>query len=162
MKTDNIVRAITEEYRLTGDDAVKRRSMAFVVPARCNGMRSSKNITAMTGLSLFDADHVPPEQLPALMERAKADPHTLLCYVTISGQGMRVIYRYELSADEQLESQKKFYRRVFTAGTRYYEALLGVEGDAACKDTRRASTSTRTILAPSPTRACSLRPIIST
>jgi predicted P-loop ATPase len=88
----------------------------------------------MTGVSLCDVDHVPPERLPELLSKAKADPHTLLCYVTISGSGIRILFRYNLDAALPLESQKRFYRLAFDFGNRYYSELLGFETDGQCKD----------------------------
>jgi hypothetical protein len=51
--------------------------------------------------------------LEALRARAVADPHTVMCYRTISGEGLRVIFRYELEAAYSLVQQ---YFRVPTPG----------------------------------------------
>ena len=54
-----------------------------------------------------------------LKERICHDAHTLLCYVTRSGNGLRVIYRYE--GDD--------YPAAFAMGNDYYAHLIGKESD---------------------------------
>lgn len=55
----------------------------------------------MTGLAMVDVDHVSSQEgggsqpLETLFGRLCGDPHTLLCYRTISGDGIRVVFRYE-------------------------------------------------------------------
>ena len=44
---------------------------------------------------MVDFDHVPPEKMTEAVIRTKNDKHTKLCYVTISGAGMRVIASVE-------------------------------------------------------------------
>ena len=65
------------------------------------------------------------------------DPHTLLCYTTISGEGLRVLYRYELDEAFPLKQQIQFYRKAFAAGNAYYGRLIGAETDEKCKNVTR-------------------------
>ena len=44
---------------------------------------------------LVDIDHLEKAALPELLKRIVADPHTLLTYTTISGAGIRILYRVE-------------------------------------------------------------------
>lgn len=66
----------------------------------------------MTGLAMVDVDHVSSQEgggsqpLETLFGRLCGDPHTLLCYRTISGDGIRVVFRYELDDGYDLEQQK--------------------------------------------------------
>lgn len=43
----------------------------------------------------MDIDHLEKAALPELLKRIVADPHTLLTYTTISGAGIRILYRME-------------------------------------------------------------------
>ena len=80
----------------------------------------------------------PKRKLEVLMRQVCDDPHTLLCYRTISGDGLRIIFRYEVE-DGDLKQQKEFYKRVFLAGNNYYAQLLNVKIDEKCKNVTRLS-----------------------
>ena len=81
-----------------------------------------------------------------------ADPHTMMCYTTISGNGLRVIFKYELpsefrinSADNNVQSAELkrntigYYQSAFFCGNAYYEKLLGCKADMQCKNLTRLS-----------------------
>ena len=67
------------------------------------------------------------------------DPHTLLCYTTISGEGIRVLFRYELDETYELKQQIQFYKKAFMTGNAYYERLIGAKADGQCKNVTRLS-----------------------
>ncbi len=154
IKADEHIRALTESYRVTKNKDVKASSPLFGVAARFEGGKTKGDITRLTGLSLVDVDGphlLPPSPkgegeasggwslLAELWEKAVADPHTLLCYRTISGQGLRVIFRYELDGSFPLEQQMQWYPKAFAAGNAYYAELLGVDTDLQCKNVGRLS-----------------------
>ena len=104
MRTDESVRDLTEKhryYRDLGDTPsakyFKHRMPCFGVAARFAGGKRKEHITALTGLSLVDIDHIAPDQMAEVLEKVRADEHTLLAYTTLSGQGLRVLFRYEAS-----------------------------------------------------------------
>ena len=80
-----------------------------------------------------------------------ADPHTLLCYTTISNKGLRVIYRYQRAVNGQrstVNGQSSTvncqlngvpWRAAFQCGNEYYRQLTGCEYDKACSDYVRLS-----------------------
>ena len=161
IKGNERVKAITESYRVTRDKAVKASSPLFGVAARFEGGKNKGDICRLTGLSMVDIDHVNTYVvgdkiknekvknervkneklglLEALRARAVADPHTVMCYRTISGEGLRVIFRYELEAAYSLEQQMQWYPKAFAAGNAYYAQLLGVATDGKCKNIGRLS-----------------------
>ena len=53
-----------------------------------------------TGLSLVDIDHIPAERMSEVLAIVRGDEHTLLAYVTLSGQGLRILARYTLGVKE--------------------------------------------------------------
>jgi len=65
-----------------------------------------------------------------------ADPHTLLCYVTVSGNGFRVLYRYERE-DVEGHIDATSWRAAFLKGNTYFAELVGHEYDAQCGDYSR-------------------------
>ena len=102
MRTDQSVRDLTEKHRYarsTGDERnasrYKKMMASFGVAARFEGGRQQKHIVELTGLSLVDIDHIPAERMSEVLALVCGDEHTLLAYTTLSGQGLRILFRYE-------------------------------------------------------------------
>lgn len=142
---DPTVRDHTEKYRyyrsLGNTHAAEKEKSScpcFAVAARFDGGKKQADICACTSLSLVDIDHAPSGQLPELFARACNDPYTLLAYITISGEGLRIIYRADCFTDQQ-EQNLKLYPQVYRQGNHYYADLLGCEADEKCKNITRLS-----------------------
>ena len=133
MKEDEKLRFFTESYRKTGNKSYKHDAPLFAVACIFEGGKGKDNIRSLTHLSLVDFDHITEKPddgtLHSLKERICHDAHTLLCYVTMSGNGLRVIYRYE--GDD--------YPAAFAMGNDYYAHLIGKESDPLCKNITRLS-----------------------
>ena len=144
-RSDERVARKTEAHRARPEAGHKDACPLFAVAAVMAGGKRERDIVSMTGLSMVDVDHVggsPNEQKNKLNElflQICADPHTLFCYRTISGNGIRVIFRYELNADDSLDQQIQFYAKVFAYGNDYYERHYGVVADGQCKNVGRLS-----------------------
>lgn len=107
MRTDQSVRDLTEKHRYartTGDEQgasrYKKMMTSFGVAALFEGGRRQQHIVALTGLSLVDIDHIPAERMGEVLALVRGDEHTLLAYTTLSGQGLRILFRYKTNADE--------------------------------------------------------------
>lgn len=137
MCNDTMLRNLTEAYRTTKEKRLKQQCPLFAVACRFQGGKARDNVVAMTGLSLVDFDHL--SDLQEMKQRVCDDPHTLMCYTTVSGEGLRIIFRYELDESQTLEQQIKHYAQAFKAGNEYYERLLGAEADRKCKNVTRLS-----------------------
>lgn len=74
-------------------ERVKHRSPCITPAVQCRGGRRAGHIVGYTGVSMVDLDHVP--DLPATLALLRADPHTFMLYTTLSGEGVRVLYRWE-------------------------------------------------------------------
>ena len=156
MKSDEKLKFFTESYRQTGNKSFKQEAPLFAVACRFEGGKGKDNVKESTKLSLVDFDHVFDEShtdladlnseklntnfsnntnlstLEAQRELKRKiceDAHTLLCYITMSGNGLRIIYRYE--GDD--------YLAAFNMGNDYYERLAGKESDRKCKNITRLS-----------------------
>ncbi len=164
MRTDESVRDYTEKhryYRDLGDTPsakyYKNRMPCFGVAARFAGGKRKEHITALTGLSLVDIDHIAPDQMAAVLEKVHADEHTLLAYTTLSGQGVRVITRFALNTSNDndnvndnclpdgkststLTSTFSNYKQAFLQINEYYAQLTGLATDLQCKNVGRLST----------------------
>ena len=93
MKTDEKLKFLTQSYRLTGKKTYKADAPLFAPACYLEGGKGQDNIRELTHLSLVDFDElfpqVPPDitALNALKQKLCDDPHTLLCYITMSGNG---------------------------------------------------------------------------
>ena len=148
MRCDRRLESLTKAYRQTGSKHIKMETPLFAVACFFDGGKGKENIKGLTGLSMVDFDHISPsgplteEELSALRNKIAGDPHTVMCYTTISGNGLRIIYRYEQPqsktdgvGDHVLEQ----YKAAFYAGNAYYEKLLGMKADMQCKNITRLS-----------------------
>ena len=168
IRYDNDVEYKTENYRKMAsvlgkekaDDEVKRK----MVPACSIGVlfdgngRSAANVLGFTGLALCDIDGLTHGPVPKgevsdysvvddAFLKAKADPHTLMVYRTISGKGLRIIYRYERAAEDSLSTplanrkegggEAISFPAAFLKGNRYFAELVGHDYDAQCSDYSR-------------------------
>ena len=157
IRTDEKLAVFTRSYRQTGSKTFKNESQLFAVPCLFEGGKGRSNIRQLTGMSLVDFDHVFPTDgtadkadsnaLHELKAKIIADPHTLMSYITMSGNGLRVIFTYEIAPEfsgvpkdeEEVKKFETYYQQAFYAGNAYYEKLLGVKADMQCKNITRLS-----------------------
>ena len=169
IRTDEKLAVFTRSYRQTGSKTFKNESQLFAVPCLFEGGKGRSNIRQLTGMSLVDFDHAigseerrvkseesisdgewktyVAKELDILKRKAIADPHTLLCYITMSGNGLRVIFTYEIAPEfsgvpkdeEEVKKFEAYYQQAFYAGNAYYEKLLGAKADMQCKNITRLS-----------------------
>ena len=116
-------------------DKIKRsKSLVFTPAAVFDGKRNGKNRVSYTQYSLVDIDKLEEGQAERLVQLLKDDPYWLLAYITLSGKGLRIIFRVEGVTDEQT------YRKAFYQGNDYYCRLFGITRfDDSVKDTPRGS-----------------------
>ena len=171
IRADQRLQVLTENhrrYRAMGDtaraEAEKQHMPCYSVAVLFSGGKQQKHIVSYTGLSIVDLDHVPSERMAEVLEKVRGDEHTLLAYTTISGEGVRVIFRYTLNrttdcanfTDLSIDSSStlqtnnpsnrcnlwldnKEYRQVFEQGNEYYCNLLHLPYDEKCKNATRIS-----------------------
>lgn len=157
IRTDEKLAVFTRSYRQTGSKTFKNESQLFAVPCLFEGGKGRSNIRQLTGMSLVDFDHVFPTDgtadkadttaLHELKAKIIADPHTLMSYITMSGNGLRVIFTYEIAPEfsgvpkdeEEVKKFEAYYQQAFYAGNAYYEKLLGAKADMQCKNITRQS-----------------------
>ena len=148
MRCDQRLESLTKAYRQTGSKHIKMETPLFAVACFFDGGKGKENIKGLTGLSMVDFDHISPsgplkdEELSALRSKIAGDPHTVMCYTTISGNGLRIIYRYEQpqsKTDGVGDHVFEQYKAAFYAGNAYYEKLLGMKADMQCKNITRLS-----------------------
>ena len=168
IRADQRLQVLTENhrrYRAMGDtaraDAEKQHMPCYSVAVLFSGGKQQKHIVSYTGLSIVDLDHIPSERMAEVLEKVRGDEHTLLAYTTISGEGVRILFRYAVnkttdctdytdsSADgsstlrsnnpRNLWLNNQEYKRVFEQGNEYYCNLLNLPYDEKCKNATRLS-----------------------
>jgi hypothetical protein len=150
IRTSEALRERTEAHRdllKTDKNAatkIKKSLVAFMPATYVNGERCREDVTGLTGLVMCDFDHVPVERLAEIREKVNADEHTVLSYVTLSGQGLRVLPAIA-NPFPQIEGNlldvDHYYQRMFKAVNSHYSQLIGCKYDTACKDLPRLSTA---------------------
>lgn len=149
---DNALHTTTLSYRhcayVQQNSSAAQRAKAsmpcMAVAVRFSGGKQKMNIMEWTGLSLVDIDHVEEQEVPAVLEKIRTDAHTLLAYVTISGRGVRILYRWQLAGENVMDEKEptskanfSCYAQAFRMGNDYYAKLLGKETDRQCKNATR-------------------------
>lgn len=147
IREDETVKNHTEKHRYylsqgltTPASREKAACPCFAVAVRFDGGKQQKDIASWTGFSLADLDHVPAHRMQEVLQGIRADRHTLLSYVTMSGEGIRILFRMELPTEAETGVKTvELYKRAFLAANSYYSRLTGVECDGACKNPTRLS-----------------------
>lgn len=137
--TLDTLRADTEKYRYYKSVSLKKEAeniknnmCNFIPAAIMSGGKQAKNIQTSTGMSMADFDHLPPDDLERCLSLLQADPYVILAYVTISNEGIRVVYLTDIT-------EAKHHADAFSQGNRYYAQLIGHEYDNKCKNIGRTS-----------------------
>ncbi len=171
IRTDQRLQVLTENhrrYRTLGDtaraDAEKNHMPCYSVAVLFSGGKQQKHIVSYTGMSLVDIDHIPAERMSEVLALVRGDEHTLLAYTTLSGQGLRILFRYTVNKTTDcpdytdlltggsstpntnnlsnlcnLWLNNQEYKRVFEQGNEYYCNLLHLPYDEKCKNATRLS-----------------------
>ena len=98
IRTSDTLRAATHSHRQARDagnkalaQQLKSHVPCFAVAVRFSGGKGEGHITGYTGLTLVDLDGIDPERMASAVAAVKADPHTHMAYITLSGHGLRII-----------------------------------------------------------------------
>ena len=140
IRTDKDIEKSTSYARsllAAGDDkgfaSAKCKCGAFIPAAQFSGGRKREHITALTGVSMVDLDHVPDHKMADTLAAIAADPHTFMAYTTTSGHGIRVLFRYTC------QQPQTAYIDAWCWGNEYYSMLTDLPHDEATKDPTRLS-----------------------
>lgn len=146
IKEDKTLVDHTEKFRYyrsqelkAAADREKAACPCFAVAVRFEKGKRKVDICGWTGLTMVDFDHLLQEQVEEVFGRVCTDPHTVLAYTTVSGQGVRVVCRYSLEGETANTDRVACYTRVFQRVNEYYGQLTGCGFDPACKNATRLS-----------------------
>ena len=113
----------------------KASCLNFAVAARFRGGKDEKSIEELTFLGMAEFDHLPPEVVPSLVKTLRGDPHSLLVYVSISGLGVHVLFRYVVPLLSEADKRRyaEIYGAAFDVANRYFSQLTGRGPDQNCR-----------------------------
>lgn len=124
----------SQGFEKDADEIKIKKCPAFTPAAVFEQYRRYNCITGITQYSMVDLDDLTEAEAVRFMELLKDDPYWLLAYITISGKGLRIIYRVEGVTDQ------KTYLKAFYQGNAHYCELFGIAHfDDQVKDMTRSS-----------------------
>lgn len=140
------LKSSTEKYRKMiannlekNAQKVKQWMPALSPVVQCNGGRRRQHFVGLTGVGMCDFDHL--SNVDAAFRKACEDNHAFLVYRTISGNGVRVLFRVEFKDPEGIPDLQKYRGDApgFALANEYFSHLLGAEADMKCKNIGRLS-----------------------
>lgn len=149
IKHDDSVAQKTDLYRQMAQnvsrETAKKEIKEKVMPAFSVGVvfksygRQLSDVEYATGFALCDLDHMDDGRgkMDEVRRSICQDPHTFLCYRTVSGEGFRILYRFVREDNRHLNCE--VYPAAFKKGNDYFQELTGCEYDKACRDVVRLS-----------------------
>jgi len=121
-------------------DIKNRDFKAVIVGALFNNPNSRKadNISQITGLYSIDFDHV--DNLEHYMELLTNDQHTLVAYISPSGNGIKMFVRFKKDYIDDIKKNITYTKeQVFQYLKKYYFDNYGLVVDEQTKDINRCS-----------------------
>lgn len=140
------LKSSTEKYRKMiannlekNAQKVKQWMPALSPVVQCNGGRRRQHFVGLTGVGMCDFDHL--SNVDTAFRKACEDNHAFLVYRTISGNGVRVLFRVEFKDPEGIPDLQKYRGDApgFALANEYFSQLLGAEADMKCKNIGRLS-----------------------
>jgi hypothetical protein len=123
------VRSLIADGKSEEAQEVKKQILAFTPSAVFTEKRLMQYIEMYSGFIHLDFDKLTPEQLEAAKKIIAAIPYTFLCFVSPSGNGLKVF----VEVTTGMEHHDIAYQQV----QQYYEKVTGLKADPSCKDITR-------------------------
>ncbi|MFT3681254.1 MAG: DUF3987 domain-containing protein [Ferruginibacter sp.] len=123
------LRSLIAEGKNEEAQEVKKQILAFTPSAVFREKRLLQYVEMYSGFIHLDFDKLTPEQLEEARQIIAAIPYTFLCFVSPSGNGLKVF----LEVSTGMEHHDIAYQQV----QQYYENATGLKADPSCKDITR-------------------------
>ena len=134
------VKSHTEGYRAflhidkNTADKIKRRLPAISPSVQFKGLgKTIENFHKETLWLMLDYDDVPEKELELIKPKALEIPYTMVYYRTVSGEGFRILLRYERPKGCGL-TVAELHRLAIEKAMSIYDHRLGKASDKQCKD----------------------------
>jgi putative DNA primase/helicase len=120
-----LIESIRKEPDRDKRNKLKKKLRAFTASGVFS-YRKNSNVTTASGFIIADLDHIP--DVTTLMKILKDDPYTWFCFVSPSGDGIKVGIRAKgIKNDAD-------HKTLFAAVEHYFFEVYGIKIDPACKD----------------------------
>lgn len=93
--------------------------------------RNKEGLKSLSGCMVLDIDGLTVEQTNAAKAKLASDPHIVMCFISPSGHGLKVVCRAEFANDRE-------YKAAFDAISQYLDNKYKIELDQSGKDISRA------------------------
>jgi hypothetical protein len=123
------IRRLIAEGKTEEAQTKKQQLPAFTPSATFKDKRLLPNMEQYSGFVHLDFDKLTPEQLNKAFQIITAIPYTFLCFISPSGNGLKVFIEVNTGA----EHHDTAYQQVL----KYYETATGLKADVKCKDITR-------------------------
>ncbi|OSZ80205.1 hypothetical protein CAP36_02840 [Chitinophagaceae bacterium IBVUCB2] len=123
------IRNLIAQGKTEEAQAKKQLLPAFTPSATFKDKRLLPNMEQYSGFVHLDFDKLSPVQLIASFQIIAAIPYTFLCFISPSGNGLKVFIEVKTGA----EHHDTAYQQV----KQYYENATGLKADVKCKDITR-------------------------
>lgn len=137
--------------QLLTDEAahIKKQLPSATLSATYNPRRIPENITGYNDVIMLDFDKLSPDNLIHCRRAIEADSHTLFCFLSPSGNGLKTgVYlqtpeamslRQTLQRESSIsfDELEMYHKQMFELAKSYYEILTGVSVDASGSDIGR-------------------------
>ena len=123
------IRDLIAQGKTEKAQAKKQQLPAFTPSATFTEKRLLPNMENYSGFVHLDFDKLTPEQLNAAFQIIAAIPYTFICFISPSGNGLKVFIEVNTGA----EHHDTAYQQVME----YYQNATGLKADVKCKDITR-------------------------
>ena len=123
------IKAVREAYAAGGKDAANKLKRALPGALFCGtfSQRNAKSLTERSGLICVDLDNL-GASLDSYKDIITAEEHTLACFVSPTGTGLKVIFHFDSEVG---------HNEVFASAKHHVMEKFGLEIDSACSDVSR-------------------------
>lgn len=123
------IRTLLGQHKLEEAQEKKKQLLAFTPSGIFTEKRQAACIEMYSGFVHLDFDKLTAPQLEQAFNTITASPYTFLCFVSPSGNGLKVF----VEVDTDIAHHETAYAQV----TGYYEHALQLKADPSCKDITR-------------------------
>ena len=123
-------RRLKAEGLLKEAEAIKSKMPAVIIAAVCEGGHSKEDVRTLSGYLMLDIDHYPGD-IHELKKLLQALPWVMGVWISISGDGMKLIVRVDCTTQEEYE------KLAYPIVARYISQLINFPVDMRCSDLSR-------------------------
>ena len=129
-KTVEYCRRLKAEGQLKKAESIKGGLPGIVSAGVCEGGHSKENVVSLSEDLMLDVDHYTGD-IHALVRRVSELPWVQASWISVSGEGAKIIVRIQVDTLEEYELQ------AYPIVAQYFSRLLDTPMDMRCKDLSR-------------------------